>query len=75
MAWVLLTQPTARRTGLPALYFGSSEAALAATLGLWKRGLRPTMILGPDGAVLSLAAIKAYQAADFVREIGCETAA
>jgi hypothetical protein len=49
-------------------YFASRHAALSAAISLWKRGLVPIEIIGPEGEIVSREEIEAYQAAELNRE-------
>ena len=48
--------------------YGTKAAALSASLGVWKQGLKPIEIIGPNDEIISLAEIEEYQANEARRE-------
>jgi CheY-like chemotaxis protein len=59
---------TSARSGFHAMAFGSLEAALSATLDLWKQRMTAIEIVGPNGVVISHSEIEAYHLAEQHRE-------
>ena len=67
--WLLKATGAASRGELQTLPFGTRAAAMIATINLWKRGLRPVSIVGPNGEFVGHAEIEAFQNDEVRREL------